>query len=138
MASEVRVRIAVVGAHLDGQPLNHQLTDRGATLVECTTTSSEYRLYALQTTPPKPGLVRVAASSTAGAAIDVEVWDLGLAEFGSFVAEVPAPLAIGRVRLADGTEVSGFVCESIALDGATEITQFGGWRASLARDPMPD
>ena len=130
---DVRVRIAVVGAHLQGEPLNHQLTDRGAELTERTTTSAQYRLFALETTPPKPGLVRVPSSDTEGAAIEVEVWELGLAEFGSFVCEVPAPLAIGRVRLADGTEISGFVCEAIALEGATEITRFGGWRAYLGR-----
>ena len=53
--------IAVVGAHLEGQPLHHQLTGRGATLVARTTTAPSYRMYALTTEPPKPGLVRVGA-----------------------------------------------------------------------------
>ena len=123
-------RLAVVGAHLDGQPLNHQLTSRGARLVATTATAPEYRLVALPgTVPPKPGLAR---TPDGGAAIEVEVWELGEAEFGSFVAEVPPPLAIGTLALADGSRVSGFVCEPWALDGAEDISRHGGWRAYLA------
>jgi allophanate hydrolase len=73
--------------------------------------------------------VRVA---TGGTAIEIEVWDMPLAGFGDFVAKVPPPLGIGTVALVDGTQVQGFLCESVALDGATEITAFGGWRAYLA------
>ena len=124
-----RLQLAVVGAHLEGQPLNHQLSSRGARLVQRTTTATTYRLHALATTPPKPGLVRAADG---GAAIEVEVWSLPPDGFGSFVAEVPPPLAIGTIELADGTWVSGFVCEPWALDGAPDITHFGGWRAYLA------
>jgi allophanate hydrolase len=91
-------------------------------------------MYALATTPPKPGLVRV---TEGGAAVEVEVWALDAAGFGTFVDEVPAPLAIGTVELADGTSVSGFVCEPIAVEGARsgaiDITEWGGWRAWLAR-----
>lgn len=123
-----RVTLAVVGAHLTGQPLNHQLTSRGATLVARTTTSASYRLHALATTPPKPGLVR----SVGGAAIEVEVWSLEPAAFGSFVQEIPHPLAIGKVELADGSWVSGFVCEPSGLEGAPDITEHGSWRAYLA------
>ena len=123
------VSLAVVGAHLHGQPLNDQLLSRGATLAARTTTAPHYRLVALaNTTPPKPGLFRVAG----GSPIEVEVWDVPVAEFGSFVAGVPAPLAIGKLELADGSWVSGFVCESIGLEDADDITQFGGWRAYLA------
>jgi allophanate hydrolase len=126
------VALAVVGAHLEGQPLHHQLTDRAARLVARTRTAPTYRLYALRTDPPKPGLVRVDPTDPSAAALEVEVYDLEEAAFGSFVAAVPAPLAIGRVLLADGTEVSGFVCEPIALADAEEITAHGGWRAYLA------
>jgi allophanate hydrolase len=118
--------LAVVGAHLSGQPLNHELVDRGGLLVTTTVTASEYRLFALGTTPPKPGLVR---DRSRGAPIEVEVWRLAPAAFGSFVAGVPRPLAIGTIELADGNEVSGFVCEPEAIAGAGEITAFGGWRA---------
>ena len=125
------VRLAVVGAHLTGMPLNHQLTTRHAQFVERTRTAACYRLYALpNTTPPKPGLVRDGQS---GSAIEVEVWDVPLGGFGSFVAEVPAPLGIGSVELGDGSVVKGFICEPWALQGATEITALGGWRAFLAQ-----
>ena len=132
--SDQTVPLAVVGAHLEGQPLHHQLSDRGAELVARTHTAPTYRLYALDTQPPKPGLVRVTAD---GAAIEVEVWSLDLAAFGSFVAEVPPPLAIGTVRLADDTDVAGFVCEPYALDGAREITRHGGWRNFLSSPDAP-
>jgi allophanate hydrolase len=124
------VRVAVVGAHLSGLPLNCQLTERGASLVSQAETAPDYRFFALPgTVPPKPGLLRVAAGS--GARISLEVWELPLAHYGSFVALVPPPLAIGTVALADGSAVQGFVCEPLALEGATEITRFGGWRAYL-------
>ncbi|MFK0250697.1 allophanate hydrolase [Amycolatopsis azurea] len=128
-----RTRIAVVGAHLRGQPLNHELTSRGGRFVSSGTTAAEYRLYALDTVPPKPGLVRVSSSGSGGSAIEAEVWDLPFAGFGEFVAGVPAPLAIGKVRLADGSEVSGFVCEPAAVDGAEDITSYGGWLGYLNR-----
>ncbi|WP_129786132.1 allophanate hydrolase [Promicromonospora panici] len=125
------VPLAVVGAHLSGQPLNHQLVDRGGRLVASTTTAPGYRLFALETTPAKPGLVRVADG---GAPIEAEVWELPTAGFGEFVASVPAPMTIGKVLLADGSEVSGFLCEPAALDGARDITASGGWLAHLAAD----
>lgn len=125
------VRVAVVGAHLSGMPLNSQLTERGATLVARTHTAALYRLYALpNTTPPKPGLLRVAPGE--GEAIEIEVWDMPLAHYGSFVALVPAPLSIGTLQLADGGSVQGFLCEPLALQGATDITPLGGWRAYIA------
>ena len=101
------VAIAVCGAHLQGLPLNHQLLERGAVLLERTVTAASYRLYALPGGPPdRPGLVSVA---TQGAAIDVELWSVPSAAFGSFVAGIPAPLAIGKLTLADGRAVSGFL-----------------------------
>jgi allophanate hydrolase len=124
------VLVGVAGAHLRGQPLNHQLTDRHATMVGPTETAPSYRLYALRTDPPKPGLVRV-ADRERGAAIEVEVWSLDVAAFGEFVDEVLPPLAIGHVQLTDGTWVAGFVCEPVGLTDAEDITDFGGWRAYL-------
>jgi len=124
--SSERIRLAVVGAHLSGEPLNPQLTDRGARLIASTTTAPAYRLYALaDTKPPKPGLVHVGAD---GAPIEIEVWELEAGAFGSFVAEVPPPLAIGTIELPDGSTVKGFVCEPRALAGARDITSHGGWR----------
>ena len=130
-ASRPTLQIAVVGAHLSGLPLNAQLIERGATLRAATHTAPNYRLYALPgTTPPKPGLQRV-AEGEGGAAIAIEIWDLPLAEVGSFLALIPAPLGLGSVTLADGRNVHGFVCEAHALAGARDITAFGGWRAFL-------
>jgi allophanate hydrolase len=129
-ASEMLV--AVVGAHLSGQPLNWQLTEVGARLVRTCRTASRYRLYALPgTTPPKPGLLRVAASSD-GAAIEVEVWRMERARFGDFYARVPPPLCFGTIELEDGTSVSGFLCEAHATTGARDISALGGWRSYLA------
>jgi allophanate hydrolase len=124
------VRLAVVGAHLTGMPLNHQLTSRASVFVERCRTAASYQLYALaNTTPPKPGLVK---AMTTGAPIEVELWDVPLDRFGSFVAEIPAPLGIGSLELEDGRVVKGFICEPIGLQGARDITSFGGWRAYLA------
>jgi allophanate hydrolase len=123
------VVLGVVGAHLTGQPLNHQLTDRGGRLLAATTTADTYRLWALQTEPAKPGLVRVRSR---GASIAVEIWELPPAGFGDFVAQVPAPMVIGTMELIDGALVPGFLCEPFALEGATDITEYGGWRAYLA------
>lgn len=131
LAAPPRVRVAVVGAHLLGMPLNGQLTERGATLLARTHTAPVYRLYALpDTTPPKPGLLRVAPGE--GERIEIEVWDMPLSQYGSFVALVPAPLSIGSLEIADGSSVQGFLCEPLALKGATDITHLGGWRAYLA------
>jgi allophanate hydrolase len=118
---------------LNGQPLNHQLTDRGGVLVRTTRTTPHYRLYALpDTQPPKPGLVRVDLG--ARAAIEVEVWALPIDAVGSLLAEVRAPLCLGTVELADGTTVHGFLCEAWAVAGARDISSSGGWRAFLAQD----
>jgi allophanate hydrolase len=124
-----RLTLAVVGAHLAGMPLHWQLASRGARLVKATTTAAQYRLYAMAgQAPPKPALVHVGPQ---GSAIAVEVYELDAAAFGSFVAEVPAPLAIGTLALADGSTVSGFVAEPRALEGAKDITALGGWRAFI-------
>ncbi len=121
------ISIAVVGAHLSGEPLNHQLTMLDGRFIRATRTAPVYRLYALpNTTPAKPGLGRVDSN---GVAIEVEVWGLSAEAFGTFVAAVPPPLCIGSLSLADGTRVSGFLCEGYALAGATDISSFGGWRA---------
>ena len=121
------MRVAVVGAHLSGMPLNGQLTERGAVRLRETRSAPHYRLYALPgTVPPKPGMVRVPAGE--GAALVVEVWEMPMAAYGSFVALIPAPLGIGTLTLEDGSSVQGFVCESLALEGAEDITHHGGWR----------
>lgn len=124
------IQLAVVGAHLTGQPLNHQLTDRNATFLRATRTAPGYRLYALAgTTPPKPGLVRDPAF--AGPGIELEIWSLTPTAFGDFVAQVPPPMVIGSLELADGSRCKSFLCEPFALQGSSDITEFGGWRVFL-------
>jgi allophanate hydrolase len=126
------VKVVVVGAHLSGLPLNHELTQRGARLERATRTAAAYTLFALPgTTPPKPGLVR--DGSGAGRSIEVEVWQMPAEAYGSFVAGIPSPLGVGRIELENGEWVQGFLCESWAVAGARDISQFGGWRAYLAQ-----
>lgn len=123
--------IAVVGAHLSGQPLNRQFTERGAILLRTVRTTPDYRFYALaNTTPPKPGLVR--EPGFRGPGIEVEVWAMPQSHVGSFLSLVPPPLAIGTLHLADGESVHGFLVEPAAVQGSREITEFGGWRGYLA------
>jgi allophanate hydrolase len=120
------VDLLVVGAHLAGQPLNHELLAAGGVLVSGAETAADYRLYALDTVPAKPGLVRVTAD---GSAIAGEVWRLPALGFARFLSGLAAPMAIGVVSLGDGRDVLGFVCEPVAVQGATDITAYGGWRA---------
>ncbi|CCD95279.1 putative glutamyl-tRNA(Gln) amidotransferase subunit A (Glu-ADT subunit A) [Bradyrhizobium sp. ORS 375] len=125
------IAIVVVGAHLSGMALNHELTSLGGRLLEATSTAPDYKLYALSTTPPKPGMLRIDAGK--GVAMAVELWALSAASFGKFVNLIPPPLSIGTIRLADGRSAKGFLVEPAALDGARDISEFGGWRAYMAR-----
>ena len=128
------VQLAVVGAHLSGEPLNYQLTERGARLLRTTRTTPHYRLFELpDSKPPKPGLVRSGQGD--GTAIEVEIWELAEREFGAFVAAIPAPLGVGTLQLADGSCVKGFICESHATQGARDISSYGGWRAFIHPRP---
>jgi allophanate hydrolase len=123
------IDLFVAGAHLTGQPLNSQLVEAGGTLIATATTAPRYRLHALETKPPKPGLVRVTGG---GVSIEGEVWRLPAAGFGTFTASIPAPMVIGKIELADGAEVSGFLVEPFAVECAADISRFGGWRSYLA------
>jgi allophanate hydrolase len=126
------IAVAVVGAHLSGMPLNHELRSHAAQFVEATATAADYRLYALPgTTPPKPGLLRVGGGE--GGAIAVEVWAMPAEPFGRFTAAIPPPLSIGSIKLADGRWVKGFLVEAEAVNGARDISSFGGWRAFVAK-----
>jgi len=127
-AASDRIPLVVVGAHLTGLPLNHQLQELGATCLRATRTAPDYRLYALPgTVPPKPGLVREPGFN--GPGLEVEVWALDKNAFGRFVADIPAPLGIGKITLEDGSSHSGFLCEAYAVIGADEVTSHRGWRA---------
>ncbi len=125
------IDVVVCGAHLEGQPLNWQLAERNATLVAKTKSSTHYKLFALKD-GKRPAMVR---SDTDGQAIEVEVWRVPQENFGSFVAGIPSPLGIGKVELANGFWLSGFICDAHGLNGAQDITAFGGWRAWLRACP---
>jgi allophanate hydrolase len=130
-ASADEIPIAVVGAHLSGMVLNFELKSLGGRLLEQAVTAPDYRLYVLDTTPPKPGMLRVEAGK--GSPIELEVWALSASAFGKFVAAIPPPLSIGTIRLADGRGVKGFLAEPSALSDARDISAFGGWRAFVAQ-----
>jgi allophanate hydrolase len=124
------IPIAVVGAHLSGMALNSELKAHGARLLEATSTAPDYRLYALPTTPPKPGMLRVEAGG--GTSIELELWALPAVAFAKFVAAIPPPLSIGTVRLKDGRGIKGFIVEAADIAGAQDISAFGGWRGFVA------
>jgi len=131
VARNDQVRVVVCGAHLDGLALNWQLRQRGATLLEATRSSPHYRLYALAGGPlRRPGMVRVGEG---GVAIAVEVWQMPCANLGAFLSEIPAPLGLGKVELEDGRWETGFICDGHGLEGAEDISAWGGWRAWLGR-----
>jgi allophanate hydrolase len=122
------VDLAVVGAHLRGMALHHQLVELDARFVRACRTSANYRLFALPNTEPaKPGLIRDPAFK--GKGIEIEVWRLTEPAFGRFVGRIPGPLGIGTVELEDGSSVKSFLCEEWAVRGAREITAYGGWKA---------
>ena len=127
------MKLAVVGAHLSGLPLNHQLTDLGAAKVRAARTKPVYKLFALPgTVPPKPGMLRVSEPVPQG--IELEVWELGSKEFGEFVGAIPPPLGIGTIELEEGELVKGFLVEAYAVaSGAADITHYGGWRNYVTR-----
>ncbi len=124
------IALAVCGAHMSGLPLNTALTSRGARFLRAARTAPGYRLVELPGGPPaRPGLLR----GTGEAAIALEVWAMPRATIGDLLAEIPAPLGLGRIALEDGAEVTGFLCEAAGAAGAHDITHLGGWRAFLAR-----
>lgn len=123
------LELLVFGAHLAGEPLNHQLTDAGATLLGEVVTAPEYRMHLLDTVPPKPGVVRVGPS---GAALPGELWSVPAEGIGALASVLEAPLSLGRVRLADGRQVLGFLCEAYATAECRVLDPAGGWRGHLA------
>ena len=131
------VELFVLGAHLAGQPLNHQLTDRGGHVLREAQTTHRYRLFVLPTTPAKPGLCQVDPDDPGAHSIVGELWSLPVAGIGSLLADLPAPMTLGRVKLIDGTNPIGFLCEPSALADAEEITAYRGWRAYLSASAAP-
>ncbi|MCQ2497775.1 MAG: hypothetical protein MJ133_02220 [Lachnospiraceae bacterium] len=120
--------VAVCGLHMKGYPLNVQLTSLGAEYIETTKSAPCYKLYALSTTPEKPGMVKV---SEGGCSIEVEVWSLTYEALGKFLNMIPSPLGLGQILLINNTSVTGFICEPYAIEGAIDISSFGGYRYYL-------
>ena len=130
-AAPGEIELVVVGAHLSGMPLNHELTSRNARFLRAGPTTKDYKLFALAGGPPfRPGLMRVPEGT--GSQIATEVWALSAEGLGSFITGVPAPLGIGTTRLADGTSAKGFILEAEGIVGAKDVSEFGGWRNYIA------
>ena len=122
------IKIAAVGAHMSGLPLNHQITDLGGRFLKSTKTDSHYKLYRLVGGPPeRPGLVR----DPSGSSIELEIWTMPTSKFGEFMEQIPSPLGIGTLTLETGETVKGFICEASEITEAEDITSFGGWRGYL-------
>jgi allophanate hydrolase len=129
---EENMLVAVAGLHLTGEPLNHQLTDLGATIHKKCFTSEEYKMYLLEDEKGrKPGLVRV-NKGFVGSKIEVEVWSIPSVNFGQFMSYIPQPLGIGTLNLEDGSKVKGFICEPCGIDVEKDISSFGNWKSFLA------
>lgn len=127
------ILVAVVGAHLVGFPLNSQLVERGAKLLDVTQTAPKYEFFELSSRPIlKPGLVK---QSGTGKSVEVEIWAMPKQHLGSFLALIPSPLGLGKVELIDGREVVGFICEPYGIEGATNISHTGGWRNWMQERP---
>jgi len=131
VTSENEICLAAVGAHMSGLPLNGELVSLGGRFLKKAKTAPNYRLYSLAGGPPfRPGLMR----EKTGNMIDLEIWAIPARKFGEFLRGIPSPLGIGSVLLSDGTTVNGFICEPAGLEGATDITKYGGWRNFLHAD----
>lgn len=127
-ADESEIELAAVGAHMSGLPLNHELTRLGGRFLRKSKTEAAYRLYALAGGPPaRPGMIR----DPSGGQIELEIWALPKVGFGAFMSAIPAPLGIGTITLEGGGQVKSFLCEPSGLEGAKDISGFGGWRAYL-------
>ncbi|MDG4667785.1 allophanate hydrolase [Mycobacterium sp. 236(2023)] len=126
LAAAEHVELVVFGAHLRGGPLVHQLTDRGARFAGEITTASRYRMTALPTSPPKPGVTRV----TDGAALTGHRWLLSPAALGQFLEELPAPMQLGKVEFADGSWRTAFGCDT--TEPGDDISSYGSWTTALA------
>lgn len=127
-AGAVAVPLVVLGAHRRGQPLAHELEGRGARWDGVVRTAPAYRLVALDTMPAKPGLVR----SAGGAQIVGERWLISPAGLGAVLADLPPPMLLGPVELADGTWSVGFGCDAQAAADGRDMTAIGDWLVAVA------
>src|SRR5882762_4520532 len=121
------VLFAVNGTLMRGLELNPNLITVSATFVRETETEPAYRLWSIN--DRHPAMVRVA---TGGVAVAVEIWAVPPAGLAAILLQEPPGLSIGKVKLADGSEVMAVLGEPIRCEGKKEITAFGGWRNSIA------
>ncbi|MCW5678872.1 MAG: allophanate hydrolase [Xanthobacteraceae bacterium] len=125
------VEIAVVGAHMAGLALNHELVSLGARFLRVVKTAPDYQLFLLDGTKPfRPGMLRVEAGK--GAEIEAEIWSMSAEAFGKFVSKIPSPLTIGNASFADKTVTKCFLVEAAAVHRAEDISRYGGWRGYAA------
>jgi allophanate hydrolase len=128
---DARIELLVVGAHMRGLPLEHQLRELGASPLGPARTARGYRMLALeQLDPPRPGLV---ADPAGAGGLAGELWELPAEGLGLLLTRIVEPLSLGPVRLADDRHVVGFLCSAALAAGARDITIVGGWRAYLAQ-----
>ena len=123
-------RLVVVGAHMSGMPLNDEVLALGGRFDRAVKTAPHYRLFGLMNQKmPKPGLIRVANNT--GFAIEAEVWNLSPEGAAKLIANIPQPLGIANIQLDDGAILKGFVVEAAGIEGALDISAFGGWRGYM-------
>lgn len=116
------MELAVCGLHMRGMELEHQLLDLGGRFKACCKTGPHYRMKVVPGKPEKPFLTYCLD----GSSLEVEVWELPVENMGVFLAGVPSPLALGKVRLESG-EVVGFVGQAGYGDDYKDISEYGGW-----------
>ncbi|MDR2077259.1 MAG: allophanate hydrolase [Desulfovibrio sp.] len=129
------MEIAVVGAHMRGLALNHQITALGGTFSRTCRTAPRYRMFVLPGEPARPAILRT--DDGCGRALEAEIWNLPMDNVGPFLSGIRPPLSLGTVILEDDKEVKGFLSETYPLASAKEITDLGGFRAYLGSAEQP-
>ncbi len=124
----MEVVLAVNGTLMRGLELNPNLLEVGATFLSETSTAPCYRIWSIR--DRHPAMQRVAEGGTA---VALELWSVPPAGLATILLREPPGLSVGKIALADGTEVLGVLGEAILCDGQREITSYGGWRAYTAR-----
>ena len=120
--------LAVNGTLMRGLKLEPNMHAAGATFVREDRTEPVYRLWTID--DDHPAMIRVTDGS--GVSLALEVWDVPVEGLAGILLKEPPGLSIGKVKLADGETVLGVLGEPALVEGQTEITQHGGWRAYTA------
>lgn len=123
---ENKIKLAVNGTLMSGLALNDNLLKAGGVFVEETTTAPYYRLWSVQ--DDYPGMLR---DNQFGTSVQVEIWSLFVEGLMDVLEHEPPGLTLGRVELTSGEVVFGILAEPYLIEGCTEITLWGGWRAYL-------